>query len=213
MAALGGKAGGLLKVKEGKLPRFFLGGLIGGAAGAVLGAGLGAFTNGIMRDKAKKEIDLAERMIGRGNLFNQNQAGSTAIQNEYLQEYGDTRNQSLKGYKNGKRVQSAYGLINAKQNAWVDGGELIMNTLTGATQMVPNSKYTDSFPANLRPEDMVIPARDVKKMKGYKCGKLPKHVDGRGWDNVITSGAQILGGLGNYINAAGQSVKMPNSYF
>ena len=68
MASLGGKLGGdLIKLKDGRLPRFFLGGLIGGAAGAVLGAGLGAFTNGIMEDRARDSINLAKRIINRGN--------------------------------------------------------------------------------------------------------------------------------------------------
>ena len=61
---------------------------------------------------------------------------------------------------------------------------------------------------------MKILVNDNKSKKGLmkaKCGKLPKYYEG--WiPNAISSGATMLGGLAQYLDAKNQSVKKPNSY-
>ena len=61
---------------------------------------------------------------------------------------------------------------------------------------------------------MKILVNDNKSKKGLmkaKCGKLPKYYEG--WiPNAISSGATMLGGFAQYLDAKNQSVKKPNSY-
>ena len=61
---------------------------------------------------------------------------------------------------------------------------------------------------------MKILVNDNKSKKGLmkaKCGKLPKYYEG--WiPNAISSGATMLGGLTQYLDAKNQSVKKPDSY-
>jgi hypothetical protein len=149
---------------------------------------------------------------------------STLLQQRYALDNIDPRDQPYRNYKcgklpgfvDGKRVQSANGLINADQNSWVDGDELIVNTITGATHRVPSSRYTDSYPAHLNEEDLVIPARVAKKMKGFKNGKFPKFDKGGGFvdntDNAIVRSLGMIIGLGQALVAANSPIKTPNTY-
>jgi hypothetical protein len=149
---------------------------------------------------------------------------STLLQQRYALDNIDPRDQPYRNYKcgklpgfvDGKRVQSANGLINADQNSWVDGDELIVNTITGATHRVPSSRYTDSYPAHLNEEDLVIPARVAKKMKGFKNGKFPKFDKGGGFvdntDNAIVRSLGMINGLGQALVAANSPIKTPNTH-
>jgi hypothetical protein len=113
MASMGS---GLMKAKDGKLPGYFMG-LVGGLAVGVLGAGVSALTNGIMEDKAKRELEEAKSIIRRINPFNLNQANTTAMQHEFLSENGDTKNQILRA-KCGKLPKFSNGVegINGPTN-------------------------------------------------------------------------------------------------
>lgn len=221
-AASGSSLGsGLFKAKKGKLPKFFIG-------GALLGAGIGAIGGGLLgtiaQGKEDEAIRNANSIMSRQNDFNKNGAMSTLLQQRYALDNIDPRDQPYRNYKcgklpgfvDGKRVQSANGLINADQNSWVDGDELIVNTITGATHRVPSSRYTDSYPAHLNEEDLVIPARVAKKMKGFKNGKLPKFYGGNGFvdntDNAIVRSLGMINGLGQAWMAANSPVKTPNTY-
>lgn len=209
------------KFKQGKLPKFFIG-------GALLGAGIGAIGGGLLgtiaQGKEDEAIRNANSIMSRQNDFNKNGAMSTLLQQRYALDNIDPRYQPYRNYKcgklpgfvDGKRVQSANGLINADQNSWVDGDELIVNTITGATHRVPSSRYTDSYPAHLNEEDLVIPARIAKKMKGFKNGKLPKFYGGNGFvdntDNAIVRSLGMINGLGQVLVAANSPIKTPNTF-
>lgn len=72
-----------------------VGGPIGGAIGGVLGLGLGLF-NGFKRKSAlRKAIWNANQLTQKKNIFARSGAYSEALQNDYYQDYGDTRSQLL----------------------------------------------------------------------------------------------------------------------
>lgn len=72
-----------------------IGGPIGGAIGGVLGLGLGLFNAGRRRKALKRAIWNANQLTQKKNIFNRSGAYSESLQNQYYQDYGDTRNQLL----------------------------------------------------------------------------------------------------------------------
>lgn len=173
--------------KNGKLPKFNAGvnaafGLMGGA----LIGGIGkAITEGKENERILKAVDIADRQ----NNFNKYAAYDTVVKDNMIQQYGDTRNQLLSykcgknpKFRNGKRVRSAYGLIDAPATGFVDGGEIMKqydkNGNLLSEHRIPKSKYTDSYPAYVDQYTEIIPEKIAKHIPTYKCGKLPKYVDG-----------------------------------
>lgn len=173
--------------KNGKLPKFNAGmnaafGLMGGA----LVGGIGkVITEGKESERILKAVDIADRQ----NNFNKYAAYDTVVKDNMMQQYGDTRNQLLSykcgknpKFSNGKRVRSAYGLIDAPATGFVDGGEIMKQYDSNGNLLsehrIPSSKYTDSYPAYVDQYTEIIPADIAKNIPTYKCGKLPKHADG-----------------------------------
>lgn len=72
-----------------------IGGPIGAAIGGVLGLGLGLFNAGARRKALRKAIWNANQLTEKRNIFNRSGAYTESLQNQYYQDYGDTRNQIL----------------------------------------------------------------------------------------------------------------------
>lgn len=204
---------------------------IGAGIGAIVGFGAGLFAGGKNHNAKMRAVREAEIRAGKINNFNRSGAFTTAMQQDYAKQYGDTRTQSLYGMANGK-ISSSLGPIDAKATARVSNGEVIANKYNGTMYRVPGKKNNkDGKLAVVRDSDTVITNKyglsdyvaatgDVEgaeyAMKfmmnnKYKCGKLPKCAEG--WlPNVLNSGLGFIGGLSQYLDAAGQQIKRPNTY-
>lgn len=82
-----------------------------------------------------------------------------------------------------------------------------LSDYVAATGDVEGAEYMMKL---MKDKDQLIRACGGKLPK-MKCGKLPKH--GEGWvPNVVSSGLGLLGGALQYMDAAGQEIKTPNTY-
>lgn len=135
-------------------------------------------------------------------------------------------------------VDTSDGMAFGPQNAWVEKDEKIVNMKTGATHTVKRGP-NDTARAYLDPEDAVFPKRkknpetgnsfadDVEQYRNR--GDLWHLVDlmsqqnnknknknmikaGYGYEPWIAHLPGMLGGLGDYLSARSQSVKMPHTY-
>jgi hypothetical protein len=173
--------------KNGKLPKFNAG--VNAAFGLMGGALIGGIGKAITEGKESERILKAKDIADRQNNLNKFAAYDTVVKDNMIQQYGDTRNQLLSykcgknpKFSNGKRVRSAYGLIDAPATGFVDGGEIMKqydeNGNLLSEHRIPKSKYTDSYPAYVDQYTEIIPEKIAKHIPTYKCGKLPKYVDG-----------------------------------
>ena len=203
---------------------------IGAVGGGIIGAIGGLFGGGKRHAEMRRQQRIAESKANIANAVNRSGAYTTYLQNDWLKNHGDTRQQSLYGAKDGK--PSAYGEIDAPATAKVSNGEIIANKYEGTMYRVPGKKNNkDSELAYVRPSDTIVTNKyglsdyvaatgDVETaeeiMKNKKLikacnGKLPKFDEG--WvPNLITSGLGMLGGLSQYMDARNQRVKKPNTY-
>lgn len=151
--------------KNGKLPGFSFGGaLIGGGAGLIAGA----LTSAISSSKADSEERMARDFINRENIFNQNGALTTVLQQDDMLLRGDQEKYKIR-YKNGKcpkfaegaEVHTSHGTTstdNVPQNSWVDGEEKIFGADGSVHQIPPSpSGKTDTFRANVKDGDLILP--------------------------------------------------------
>lgn len=211
---------------------------LGTVAGGLIGAGLGAIIGGAGSAKRARE---RREMVNRFNdkaLHLGTDAEGAAL-TKYLQlsnaeENGVPDKQLLYGHKDGK-ISSADGPINEEATARVSSGEIIANKYNGTMYRVPGKKNNkDTKLAAVKDSDTIITNKyglsdyvaatgDIEgaeemmnlmnKQKLFRAskGKLPHFEEG--WiPNAISSGATMLGGLVQYLDAKNQSVKKPNSY-
>lgn len=203
-----GGGGGLFSAKNGKLPSFSMGasaayGLAGGIAAGMAGI-LGA-------SKARfKELDAqyeAQDQLARENMYRSNIAGTQGIQSMYA-DYNKLPIAQIARFacgkkpkfNDGKRVRSPFGLINAEQNAWGDGGEILRQwspdgRIIAESKLPKHKAGTDTYPLHIDDLTEIIPAKIADKMNGYKCGKLPKYKVGSNADNLGIMLAGIGAGL------------------
>ena len=213
-----------------------VGGLIGGAVGAIGGLVGGLFGGAARKRKMRRMIAEAKDKAFRQNDFSRSGALTSAMQQQYAQEFGDTESQSLYGFVNGKQSFSAAGPTEG-YNARVSNGEIIANKYTGEMFRVPglpNNK--DGKLALIRPSDTIITNKyglsdyvaetgdleggeammssimKAKGKQGYKNGKLPKCADGYSIENNPYYKKQKA--LGEYIDyiTNDKSVLFRNNY-
>lgn len=213
-----------------------VGGLIGGAVGAIGGLVGGLFGGAARRRKMRRMIAEAKDKAFRQNDFSRSGAFTSAMQQQYAQEFGDTELQSLYGFANGKQSFSAAGPTEG-YNARVSNGEIIANKFTGEMFRVPglpNNK--DGKLALIRPTDTIITNKyglsdyvaetgdleggeammssimKAKGVKGYKCGKLPKFAWGLPeWTNLGTNAIGMIGSLVDAHNIENELLSNPNT--
>ena len=210
----------------------------GTAAGAVVGGALGAILGGAgSAERARKHRQLVARFNDKVYNLGQEYRGAAFTKGLRLnnaKEYGNSEDQYLFGAKDGK-ISSAEGPTDKKATARVSNGEIIANKYNGTMYRVPGKKNNkDTKLAAVKDSDTIITNKyglsdyvaatgDIEgaeemmnlmnKQKLFRAskGKLPHFEEG--WiPNAISSGATMLGGLTQYLDAKNQSVKKPNSY-
>jgi hypothetical protein len=150
----------------------------------------------------------------------------------FIKQHGDTR--SLQLYKDGTLpkfrlgVASSEGKITAEQDSWVSPGEGIVGEHSVyEVPGKPNKK--DNIPAHLGGDGVLSYEAmkyfkqtgdlegafmfDVNKRNNKYCnGKLPKYSGGDTPYHTPVNIANLGLALGQYISAAGQPIKKPNTY-
>lgn len=118
---------------------------IGAGVGALTGLITGLFGGSSRKRKAERAMQEAQRKVDNMNTMNRSSALSASLQQDQAMKYGDTRSQSLFGYKcgkspkyiNGKPVYSAYGPVNAKPDSKVSKGEVAIDVANGSIYRIP----------------------------------------------------------------------------
>lgn len=130
-----------------------VGTVVGGAIGAVGGLVSGIFGGSRKKRKLKRMIADQNRKISNINQFNLSEAHSGMLQQEYLQEYGDTQDDVL--YNKGKTARKCNDGMTP--NAWVGNGETIVDGNTGELEEVTQGAGVgiDDVAANIQPEDAI----------------------------------------------------------
>lgn len=204
----------LPSAKNGKLPSFAIGssGALG-LAGAIAAGSAGIFGASQARFKELEAQQEAKEQLNRENMYRSDIAGTLGIQQKYSDYNRPFVEQMLRfscgkkpKFNDGKRVRSPFGLINAEQNAWGDGGEILRQWSPDgrviAESRLPKYKAgTDTYPIHIDDLTEIIPAKVVDKMKGYKCGKLPKYSVGSNADNAAIMLAGIGAGLDQFVKS------------
>lgn len=143
-----------------------IGTAVGAVAGGIVGLVGGLFGSGKRHAKARRAIREANEQANRTNNFNRDVAMTTGMQLDFNQKYGNTEDQVLYA-KHGKdmnkkgktigfgAVETAEGLKNGPQNAWVSAGEGIYNPSTGYARLITHGQ-NDTAKANLKAEDVVF---------------------------------------------------------
>lgn len=170
---------GLLKEQSGKAVGGVLSGAASGASigsvaglpGAVIGGAVGGIGSAIGslfgRKKLKRRLAAAQEKIVNKNAFNRSGAMTEGLNNQYLQQYGDTEDQTLYGFYKGKdSVETADGPTDNVQNSWVSQGEGIWNPSTGAANYIAHGP-NDTAKANLKDEDVVF-GNEINPESGIK---------------------------------------------
>lgn len=214
-AVQGYKTGGsLFSAKNGKLPNFSM----GASSAASLGVGIGSWIAGtigagIARKKELQQQAEAQDILNRENIYRGDIAGTQGIQQMYSDENLNPSRQILRyscgkhpKFNNGKRVRSPFGLIDAEQNAWGDGGEILRQwspdgRIIAESKLPKHKAGTDTYPLHIDDLTEIIPSKVANKMEGYKCGKLPKYSVGSNADNIGVALAGIGAGIDQLIKS------------
>lgn len=211
---------------------------IGGAVGAVGGLISGIFGSKKAKREARRRIEEQRQQAAIQNDFARGVATTKGLNLDYIREHGDTESQSL--YKDGKTpVYSPFGPINAEADSKVSKGEVAIDTQTGSRYRIPTgpndtalfaggknpntaiitNKYGLSDIAMENPELAIQMQKELKeagmlkKTKGeYKCGKMPKYLDGYSAMNLGVHGLGTLTGLYQYLSAKNDTPYKPNTY-
>lgn len=160
-----------------------VGTVIGGVVGAVGGAVSGVFGASKRKKEMKKMISNENKRIDTKNLFNQSQAHSTVLQQQYNAENEDYTDDAL--YNKGKTKFN-----NGKTaNALVGKGETIVDGYTGEMTEVSQGSAVgnDDVQAVIKPEDAIAGnmknpntgntfAQDMKPLTRME-GKLKRNID------------------------------------
>lgn len=174
MKAIGGGAGAGAAI-----------GMIGGPLGSGIGAAVGTLIGGIFGGAAaarkkrilKHKMVVAQQKANAITTFNKAGAQTTGLQQDYLQDYGDSkggilvanRGKDSKGYNSGKsegsykQVYSPYGVINGPHESNVGKGESIIDFNNGSATIVDKGTVgVDNQPSSVREDDSnVILGNDV----------------------------------------------------
>lgn len=210
----GGEAGKLFSAKDGKLPQFSLGasaayGLAGGIASGMVGI-LGASNARFKELEAQQD---ALNQMSRENKLRSDIAGTQGIQNMYADYNKLPIGQIARfscgkkpKFNDGKRVRSPFGLIDAEQNAWGDGGEILRQwspdgRVIAESRLPKHKAGTDTYPLHIDALTEIIPAKIANKMEGYKQGKLPKYYTGSNAENAGIMLTGIGAGLDQLIKS------------
>lgn len=211
---------------------------IGGAVGAVGGLISGIFGSKKAKREARRRIEEQRQRAAIQNDFARGVATTKGLNLDYIREHGNTETQSL--YKDGKTpVYSPFGPINAEADSKVSKGEVAIDTQTGSRYRIPTgpndtalfaggknpntaiitNKYGLSDIAMENPELAIQMQKELKeagmlkKTKGeYKCGKMPKYLDGYSAMNLGVHGLGALTGLYQYLSAKNDTPYKPNTY-
>lgn len=174
MKAIGGGAGAGAAI-----------GMIGGPLGSGIGAAAGALIGGIFGGAAaarkkrilKHKMAVAQQKANAITTFNKAGAQTTGLQQDYLQDYGDSkggilvanRGKDSKGYNSGKsegdykQVYSPYGVVNGPHESNVGKGESIIDFNNGSATIVDRGTVgVDNQPSSVREDDSnVILGNDI----------------------------------------------------
>lgn len=174
MKAIGGGAGAGAAI-----------GMIGGPLGSGIGAVAGALIGGIFGGAAaarkkrilKHKMAVAQQKANAITTFNKAGAQTTGLQQDYLQDYGDSkggilvanRGKDSKGYNSGKsegdykQVYSPYGVVNGPHESNVGKGESIIDFNNGSATIVDRGTVgVDNQPSSVREDDSnVILGNDI----------------------------------------------------
>lgn len=160
-------------------------GMIGGPIGSGIGAAVGSLIGGIFGGAAaarkkrilKHRMAVAQQKANAITTFNKAGAQTTGLQQDYLQDYGNTkggilvanRGKDSKCYNNGKsegnykQVYSPYGVINGPHESNVGKGESIIDFNNGSATIVDKGTVgVDNQPSSVREDDSnVILGNDI----------------------------------------------------
>lgn len=160
-------------------------GMIGGPLGSGIGAAAGALIGGIFGGAAaarkkrilKHKMTVAQQKANAITTFNKAGAQTTGLQQDYLQDYGDSkggilvanRGKDSKGYNSGKsegnykQVYSPYGVVNGPHESNVGKGESIIDFNNGSATIVDRGTVgVDNQPSSVREDDSnVILGNDI----------------------------------------------------
>lgn len=171
-AQIGATTGLGLGATAGMLGGATLGGWLG-PIGMLGGALLGGLFGGIFGNKSKREEErqmrIAQVKQQNFNEFSRTDALSKSLQKKELETLGNTQNQNLFSAAFGEEgvnpktnetykkllVHTASGKKYAKQNAWVDNGEILVDK-HGEHKVKGNPKVKDGEPAHLNKNTKVI---------------------------------------------------------
>lgn len=191
----------------------------GGVIGGVVGAIGGIFGGARRKKKAMEALAQARQQGIRNNDFMRSSALSSAIGQNAALRVGNTQSQVLAadGLTPNARVSNGETIINPDGSTFrvgrgKDNKDSIPVHLSDGQGVITN-KYGLSDLAQINPGlalNMQTTLKQQGRLSGYKNGKLPRFENG--WGN-ITSG--VLGGLASiqqYLDAAGQDIKVPDIY-
>ena len=210
----GGEASGLFGAKDGKLPQFSLGASSAlGLAGGIASGAIGIFGASKARQKELEDQQDALDQMSRENQFRSDVAGTLGIQNQNadynilpIRQIARFSCGKKPKFNDGKRVRSPFGLIDAEQNAWGDGGEILRQwspdgRVIAESRLPKHKAGTDTYPLHIDALTEIIPAKIANKMEGYKQGKLPKYYTGSNVENAGIMLAGIGAGLDQLIKS------------
>lgn len=209
---------------------------IGGAVGAVGGLISGIFGSKKAKREARRRIEEQRQQAAIQNDFARGVATTKGLNLDYIREHGNTETQQM--WADGKVPKNADSLVSpgetiARRNE--DGS--ISNPITvpgdpSQGDVVPfkgskdpnliiyPKKYNIADISKYNPYlalDMMNAAKEsgmLKKTKGeqYKCGKMPKYLDGYSAMNLGVHGLGTLTGLYQYLSAKNDTPYKPNTY-
>lgn len=128
-----------------------VGGLIGGAVGAIGGLVGGLLGGAARKRKMRRMIAEAKDKAFRQNDYARSGALTSAMQQQYAQEFGDTESQSLYGFADGL-AQTPFGFTSGKlQNAYGSNGEIAVQrgpfgNILAATKLGHGRDNKDTVP-------------------------------------------------------------------
>ena len=178
------KSGGSLGAAAGSLfgP---VGGAIGGVAGSIIGGVAGFFGGGKAKEEAERQLRIARNRTQDANSQRRDVAYTIGLRNQFNRENETDTSQSLFHAEKGKEgtvnpmtgetynnyiVNTAFGKVKGKQNAWVSAGEVIRST-DGSLYRVPQTNRSGN-------PDTAVPryAYGVASNKKFKADTERAHL-------------------------------------
>lgn len=184
--------GGLMKAKNGKLPKFMSGN--GAALGAITGTAsalVGLLGWSSAQQKLNDRINHANRLIDRTNGIEEDAATTKMIQQNNALNFGNPLQMPLRGYSEGlkpgllnpnltidnyseKSTRSPYGKVHKKQTGWGNGGEGLFQfspdgKLISAAYLPKTGNGVDTYPiSGIDQYTWIATKEEVDKMGGKK---------------------------------------------